>query len=419
MAWAVLGWLALIGAGGPQTPPDRAPISVRVEFDRASEIDVAEVVTRLASALGVPLDRPPTPLRLPVAGLAAPLARTLLAETLGPDAGIEVRPDAVVFTLRTGGAAASRDDWARRLRDLSDRADREAQRRSKYGMHPRPSYRPDDPARPTVCLIHGLNSTSGVFAHFFKPLEDAGYGIVNYDFPYNRDLDETSEAFARDWAAFRRERGDRRPWGIVAHSMGSLLARSYVEGDAYEGDVASLILIAPPNHGSALAQGQTLLQMTQGLRSVQGSRPTDPLAVLGDGLGAAADDMMPGSAYLGRLNRRPRRGGIRYHIVAGDVGYLSASARRQIDARASGGGLLGGIGRMALAGTSGALEAITDGRGDGCVSVASTRLPGVADHRVMHANHLELIRAPLLFPDPGPVMTMPDILRWLAEDLGR
>ena len=33
-----------------------------------------------------------------------------------------------------------------------------------------------------------------------------------------------------------------------------------------------------------------------------------------------------------------------------------------------------------------------------------------------HANHLELIRAPLLFPDPGPVASMPELLRWLAED---
>ena len=89
--------------------------------------------------------------------------------------------------------------------------------------------------------------------------------------------------------------------------MGSLLARAYVEDDAvYARDVSTLILLAPPNHGSALAQGQTLLQMTQGLQSVQGKRRSDPLAVLGDGLGAAADDMTPGSsAFLKGLNAPP------------------------------------------------------------------------------------------------------------------
>jgi hypothetical protein len=32
---------------------------------------------------------------------------------------------------------------------------------------------------------------------------------------------------------------------------------------------------------------------------------------------------------------------------------------------------------------------------------------------VIHANHAELIRAPLLFRDPGPVACMPYLLRWL------
>jgi hypothetical protein len=45
--------------------------------------------------------------------------------------------------------------------------------------------------------------------------------------------------------------------------------------------------------------------------------------------------------------------------------------------------------------------------------VARTKLAGVDDHVVMHANHAELIRAPLLYPDPGPVACMPYLLRWL------
>jgi pimeloyl-ACP methyl ester carboxylesterase len=246
-----------------------------------------------------------------------------------------------------------------------------------------------------------------------RPLEAAGYGIVVYDFPYNRDLDETSAAFRRDWAEFRRKTGDKRPWSIVAHSMGSLLARSYVEGEVFANDVVSLIMIAPPNHGSSLARAQTFLQMVQSVQAMNGSRRTDPLALLGDGLGLAADDMTPGSGYLKALNAHRRREGVRYHILAGDVGYLNAQARRQIEART---GALGGIGRLVTSGVSAPLDEITDGLGDGCVSVSSTKLEGVEDHRTLHANHLELIRAPLLFPEPGPVASMPDLLRWLGED---
>ena len=398
----------------PGSVLDCGPVSVRIAMNAASEVDVAEVVSKLAQASRLPVARPSAPLNLPLEGRASPLTRTLLGETLGPDARLDVEPGELVITLAPRLLdPAGRPDWERRLRDLASRASREVERRSRYGFHARPSHRPNDPHRPTICLIHGLNSTSGVFRHMVGPLEEAGYGLVVYDFPYNRDLDETSAAFRRDWAEFRAKTGDARPWSIVAHSMGSLLARSYVEDDAFAKDVVSLIMIAPPNHGSSLAHAQTFLQMVQSVQAMNGSRRTDPLALLGDGLGAAADDMTPGSGYLRALNGHRRREGVRYHILAGDVGYLNAEARRQIEARSK---LLGGIGRLVASGVSSPLDEITDGRGDGCVSVSSTRLEGVRDHRTLHANHLELIRAPLLFPDPGPVASMPDLLRWLGED---
>ena len=394
--------------------PPGDPIAVRIALNGASEVDVAEVVARLAEASSVPVARPPSALKLPAAGLAAPLTRSLLADTLGPDATVDLGPREVVVTLAPRiFEAGSKAEWERRLRDLSDRAGREVDRRSRYGMRARASYRPNDPTRPTVCLIHGLNSTSGVFKHMIGPIEAAGYGVVVYDFPYNRDLDETSPAFGRDWLDFRRKAGEARPWAIVAHSMGSLLARSYVEGESgYGGDVSALILIAPPNQGSSLVQAQTFLQMVQNLQAIQGTRRTDPLALLGDGLGAAADDMTPGSAYLKALGARPRRDGVRYRTLAGDSAYLGAEARRRVEGQLR---LLGGLGRMVATGVAAPLDEITDGLGDGCVSVASTRLAGVAEHKVLHADHLELIRAPLLFPEPGPVASMPDILRWLGE----
>ena len=395
---------------------DEPPVVVRVELSASSEVDVSEVVERLARASGLGIDRPPAPLRLPLEGRAASLTRTLLAETLGPDAQIDVAPRELSITLAPGLFEPSRKaDWERRVRELAGRVAREAERRSRYGFSSRASYRPNDPSRPTVCLIHGLNSTSGVFKHLFEPLEAAGYGLMLYDFPYNRDLDESSADFGRDWKEFRRKSGDKRPWSIVAHSMGSLLARSYVEHDAYDQDVASMILIAPPNRGSSLARAQTFLQMVQSLQAIQGAKRTDPLALLGDGLGAAADDMTPGSSYLKGLNARKRREGVRYHILAGDVGYLNAESRKRVEAQVSGRGVLGGIGRLVTSQVATQLDEITDGLGDGCVSVASTRLEGVEDHRVLHANHLELIRAPLLYPEPGPVASMPDLLRWLLE----
>ncbi len=408
--------LVAISGGSWTVEPD---VEVRVGLSGSAEVDLAEVVDRLARASGLTVEIPPGKVNLPLEGRSANLTRTMLSETLGPDATLEVGPRELIIRLAPRLLDADhRADWEQRIRNLSRRASKEVERRSRYGFHALASFRPNDPRRPTVCLIHGLNSTSSVFKHMVEPLETAGYGIVVYDFPYNRDLDETSAAFARDWAEFRRKWSETRPWSVVAHSMGSLLARYYVEDEhgRFAADITSLILIAPPNQGSGLSRAQTVLQTVQSVQALNGSKRTDPLALLGDGLGLAADDMTPGSAYLNTLNSHPRRNGVRYHILAGDVGYLSVETRRQIDARSSGKGLLGGIGRIVASGVSSQLDEITDGLGDGCVAVASTRLGGVDAPLVLHANHLELIRAPLLFPEPGPVVTMPEILKWLSAD---
>jgi pimeloyl-ACP methyl ester carboxylesterase len=315
-----------------------------------------------------------------------------------------------------------RPQLERRLADLSQKAREEAQRRRLYyGMHALKSYRPNDPTRPTVCLVHGLNSSSQVFIHMVGPLEDAGFGVVVYDFPFNRDLDASTRAFCDDWAAFRKKWGEKQPWAIVAHSMGALLARWYLEAEpAYASDVSRLIMIAPVNQGSGLAKAQTLLQLVQNLQSINGQK-TRALARLSDGMGAAATDMLPDSAFLKALNAHPRRTGVRYHTIAGDAGFLPAGMRRQFefDPNADGKGrsLLGGLARRAAADLASRLDEITEGCGDGCVSVAGTQLDGVSDHQTIHANHLELIRAPLLYPDPGPVVSMPFVLSRLRGEL--
>jgi Serine aminopeptidase, S33 len=414
VALAGLAWAAPGVQGFPE---------VKVPIADAGGVDLGDLVARLADATGRAVARPTGPVSLPVAGAAGSLTRRWLAESLGPDATVELRKGTLVVTPDPGLRDPGRlPGWQRRLDALAAHADREARRRSGYGMHALKSYRPNDPSRPTVCLVHGMNSSSGGFVHMIPPLEEAGYGVVIFDYAFNRPLEESCARFRRDWREFRRARGETRPWAIVAHSMGALVARSYVEdpGD-YAGDVSTLILIAPVSRGSSLAKAQALRQLLDGLRVLEGKdkdkASADALAYLGDGLGEAAADILPGSAFLTELNRRPRRAGLPYHILAGDVGFLPATARRRIElqllAIRNGGGFLSGLSRLIPPDLGAQLDELCDGTGDGCVSVERSRLDGVADHVTIHANHAELIRAPLFFPDPGPVVSMPYLLRWL------
>jgi hypothetical protein len=165
---------------------------------------------------------------------------------------------------------------------------------------------------------------------------------------------------------------------------------------------------------------QTVIQISNGLKAINGKDATKAMMSLSDGLGQAAEDMLPGSAFLKALNRRPRRAGVAYHILAGDRGFLTREGRDQLEGRMDlvirNAGILGRLTKVATADLPDLLDELTDGKGDGCIAVERTRLEGVPDHVTIHANHVELIRGPLLYPDPGPVACMPDVLRWLKQD---
>ena len=418
-----VGWLlAAVGLAATDPAVEVAREVVKVPIDARGVVEVASVVDAIATRFGLDVARPAAGSTLPARGFAASLARTVLVEGLGPGTSVAFGPAEVAITIEIDARSPEQvGQLAARLRAIADRANKAVKKTVGYGMGALRSYRPNDPSRPTICLIHGINSSSGVFVHMIAPLEAAGYGLVVYDFPYNRDLDESAAAFRRDWAAFRTRVGERQPWAIVAHSMGSLLARDLVEGDpAAQGQVASLVMLGPVNGGSRLAGAQTVLQWVEGLQAARGRSRADALGRLGDGLGEAAADLTPGSTFLKKLDARPRNPAVPYHIIAGDAGFVSAATRASVEAqiRSAGrvGGFFGGLTRLAEGDLIERLDEVGAGRGDGCVAVARTRLDGVADHVTIPANHLELIRAPLMYPEPGPVTTMPLILDRLGRD---
>jgi pimeloyl-ACP methyl ester carboxylesterase len=398
---------------------------MEIPLDPAGGLPVAEVISVLVQASGAAVERPAVGLTLPTRGLGGSLTKTLLGECLGPEVHLTIRPAVVIMTVAESDLGAGRrGEWKRRLDDLSARSLQAASRQQYYGMRALPSYRANDPRRPTVCLVHGINSSAGGFVHVIPMLEQAGYGIVVFDYPFNQRLNDSCASFRRGWLAFRREGGENRPWAIVAHSMGALVARSYVErngGKAH--DVASLIMIAPVNQGAHIARIQPLYQTISSLVAINNKQTGHALAQLADGIGQAAADLLPGSAFLRQLNSLSRPIGIPYHILAGSSGLIPGDIRRQAQAQLDNASrenaIFSFVSRLAGKELSSLLDEMTDGTGDGCVAIERTRLPGTDDHVTIRANHAELIRAPMFYPDEGPVPCMPYVLRWLAADMKR
>ena len=215
----ILGALLEFSAGGD-------PIEVQVPIGASRDIDVAELVARLSDATGLAVARPSGELRLPIVGLAGGLTRTMLTDSLGPDASLSIRPEALVVTLDPrlrqaescpGGKGASRTSpHAPRTRSGGARI---------MGCTPSSRIGRTIPARPTILLVHGLNSTSRVFKHLIGTLEGAGFGLVVYDFPYNRRLEDSCAVPGRLGGVPATgggvpPLGDRRPLdGIVARPL--------------------------------------------------------------------------------------------------------------------------------------------------------------------------------------------------------
>ncbi len=217
--WAVIALLVAAAPAGAA-----AERRVEIPIGASGELEVAEIVSRLAAASGIALERPADGFSLSTRGLARSLTKTLLSETLGPEVSITFGPGVMLMTVDERILAPERrEEWLRRLRDLSDRARDASRRRQSYGMRALASYRPNDRRRPTLCLVHGLNSSSGGFVHMIPWLEEAGYGVVIYDYPFNRRIEESCAGLCARLGGVSRKAQELLPWSIVAHSMGALL----------------------------------------------------------------------------------------------------------------------------------------------------------------------------------------------------
>jgi hypothetical protein len=110
----------------------------------------------------------------------------------------------------------------------------------------------------------------GYWDHSYKtpleldPIDHTYDGLINYLLARGYQRDKTLFVFPYNWmqsnsltaSQLSQKLYDvRQACGcsqvdVVAHSMGGLIARSYIQSDAYQGDVANLIELASPNAGA-------------------------------------------------------------------------------------------------------------------------------------------------------------------------
>jgi pimeloyl-ACP methyl ester carboxylesterase len=253
---------------------------------------------------------------------------------------------------------------------------------------------PLDPSRPLVVLIHGLDADRSDCIPIGQLLQGTGQQVAYFSYAGDQPIAQSAVLFGRAMADLHASHPSTT-LDIVAHSMGGLVARRYIEGPDYAGGVDRMILVAPPNHGSSWARLRTVLSIEENLHLRRDDPNWNWTWLVTEGMGEAGTDLLPDSEFLTQLNSRPRRAGVQYTIVAGNrsgVSRVEGNCVQRIaswiPARARN---LWGFRHCYrhLQRTADRLYVETSDS-DGPVSLASAKLAGVNDFVVVPADHVSL-----------------------------
>lgn len=247
-----------------------------------------------------------------------------------------------------------------------------------------------------VVLIHGLDDPGNVWMNLAPALARKKYNVWMMQYPNDQPIRESARFFFDELRQLK-QKGVARI-AIVAHSMGGLVSRemltnpdvsfpqNVVENKVPE--VLALIMVGTPNHGSELARFRIFGEIRDQWAHMTAGRGHLLRGVL-DGAGEAKIDLLPGSQFLESLNARPHPEGVKMLIIAGiaspwgkdEIEHFVTTARDRIpDSR-----------QENLREFETFLNSVTEGLGDGLVTVDSTRLNGIA-HETVRGTHLSMIR---------------------------
>lgn len=169
-----------------------------------------------------------------------------------------------------------------------------------------------------VVLVHGWNSHPGIWNRLDPFLKEAGIPCWKFDHSSLKKaaVPEIAESLRKYIGTMRYQTGCSGPINLVCHSMGSSIARYYLEvldGKERRERVRQIICLGPPNTGSALAElfndpehRDAIIGQLTGVFVPGGYDPAaDPLV----------QDVRPGSTVMQQLRGAGTRSDCTYRII--------------------------------------------------------------------------------------------------------
>jgi pimeloyl-ACP methyl ester carboxylesterase len=382
---------ALAGVAATPSAALAAPREARVPL-RDGRLDCGDFSAAVCKELGLPACDVVCG-NIKIDGPRGALLLQALNRSLGDGCRLTLDGDALVLHVDPEKLPRDCEKLSRAVRVFASVAapNATAAQAASYGLTP-PERVAD--GKPMVVLVHGLDCDRANWGGIASCLAGEGYHVAYFTYPSDQPIAESAEFLGEELASFRRAHPGTSVT-ILAHSMGGLVSRAYVEGENYAGGVERLIMIAPPNAGSHWAWYRTALEVEEHFHLWRHEKDWSPSWMITDGLGEAGRDLRPGSKFLRELNARPRREGVRYTIIAGSqhparkitAECLDATSRLVPQRAASWWGFRhckDGLGRGASSVRS------KSGGSDGPVKLDSARLEGVDDFVVVQADHASL-----------------------------
>jgi pimeloyl-ACP methyl ester carboxylesterase len=269
---------------------------------------------------------------------------------------------------------------------------------SRYGLVLEAEWDRAEPAKPVVVVVHGYNSSPAKNQAMLRAVHDAGYPCGTFAYPNDYEIPASAQLLSGELRRLARAHPERRVV-LLCHSMGGIVARACVEDTLYDpGNVDRLILIAPPNRGTAIAHFAIGTDLWEHWLSRRDGDPWQRVRdSVVDGLGEAADELCPDSPFLEELNSRPRNPRIQYTVILGTGARMSEAEMNWIrDSVVRKLKKLPGAedGAERLDALLSDMDELIEGKGDGVVAVARGRLEGVSDTVVLPFGHLSVTGEP-------------------------
>lgn len=246
-----------------------------------------------------------------------------------------------------------------------------------------------------VLLVHGLDEPGMVWASLAPALIDAGYQPLEFMYPNDQPIADSTRRLAEALRELKGQGVDRV--AIVAHSMGGLVARDCLthpelmngHGSGLEAypAITNLITVGTPNQGSQMARLRFVCEIRdQTVQTFNGNNPL--LSSFLDGGAEALGDLLPDSPYLTELNSRELPQDVRITVIAGRASPVSVDGLRDFKSRMTAFLPDGWVSDQPAAFWS----HLINGVGDGAVTLAATRLAGVSDHVTVNGDHVNMLR---------------------------